>query len=184
MAAVADAALDPNPNPAKALPPSPQAPRAAWRSPAVSGASPRPAPGSPIRARSGAGTSGSGLNKGSEATSTGNLGGPAPESPAGRACVGLLQGGGSEAREDPQGIPHPGAPSGAGPSASWRHMGDPPMEAVLVPPRATLAQLKRAAQKAFRRMYRVLEGLVVRAAHISCFSSDTSGGEVFFGGSV
>ncbi len=58
------------------------------------------------------------------------------------------------------------------------------MEAVLVPPRATLAQLKRAAQKAFRRMYRVLEGLVVRAAHISCFSSDTSGGEVFFGGSV
>jgi len=46
--------------------------------------------------------------------------------------------------------------------APRRQVGDPPPEAVLVPPRPSLAQLRRAAQKAFRRVYCMLEAFVVR----------------------
>ena len=114
--------------------------------PAALAAPPRHAPpGSP-----GAGFVGSGPGSGSATPAARSPQRPAPGSAA-RAARG---GGGSGGERG-------GPGSGLGLAKPQRHVGDPPPEPVLVPPRATAAQLRRAAQKAFRRLYHMLEDFVV-----------------------
>jgi len=121
-------------------------------------ASPRPpAPGSPSGAARSSGAV-AGMGPGSPPRAA-----AAAPPPAAAPARGARSGGEGAAGAAPQAAPvaqELGAAAGG--AAPRRQVGDPPPEAVLVPPRPSLAQLRRAAQKAFRRIYCMLDAFVVR----------------------